>query len=672
MSTTPLVYKYPYDPTGVNASNLVSAEKHTVPREETRAFATLAGPFFTESLVVKDATGKLLAKKTDYVAFEYVADPSEITGKEVCCAILIKNSAISGDIFVTYQAVGGPFSLNVEAITQAIANLEIDARTVAWGDILAKPDYFPPLRHLHDIGDVYGFEYIVNAIEDLRNAILNGDSVAHSAILRRIDDLRSWVNQRLVDTVAIVEEHQRDASNPHKTDKNQIGLGQVQNYPIATEQQAMAGTANNAYMTPLLVAKYVSYKASDALLAHIADKSNPHGVDKAQIGLGLVQNYGMATLLQAAEGTSQLLYVSPMGVTKRIDTMVMPTLNQHIGNQNNPHGTGKGHVGLGNVDNYKTATPAEALLSTTADKFMTPALVYHILANYSKFVDNDAEHGRIWAEIAKLQAIYNAGKQTTTSWAIGTNWGTQVATNMATTRDTDVLIPAGPDRTSSWTSSWTTAWNSIRNTSVVTAIGSSWTTNWSQQTSRATATSAVTNWYSNTSHNTTRSELQSTAWLTTKSTTVSKTTVTGRYTDKWTEVSGATDWFGYYAKAWTSWSKSTTSYWSWSTNTTNMTQKDVVYVTGWDVAKSKTTTWNTNTTWSTGMSKQTSVSGTQLTAWPTSAAVQRNTTKATSVVVPGGAARYSTKQTSFDTSWNTGRATSQQTQYQRQTTTAWS
>jgi hypothetical protein len=103
----------------------------------------------------------------------------------------------------------------------------------------------------------------------------------------------------------------------------------------------------------------------------------------------------MATLAQAGEGTSQILYVTPAGVTKRIETMVLPSLNGHISDANNPHGTTKTQVGLGNVDNYKTATPAEALLSTTADKFLTPALVYHILANYSKFVDNDAEHTRI-------------------------------------------------------------------------------------------------------------------------------------------------------------------------------------------------------------------------------------------------------------------------------------
>ena len=334
----------------------------------------------------------------------------------------------------------------MEAITQAIANLEIDARTVAWGDILAKPDYFPPLRHLHDIGDIYGFEYIVNAIEDLRNAVLNGDTASHSAIIRRIDDLRNWVNQRLVDNIAILEEHIRDASNPHAVNKNQVGLGQVQNFPIATEPQALAGTANNLYMTPYLVAKLVSFKVSDALLTHVADKSNPHGVTKEQVGLGLVQNYGMATLVQAAEGTSQILNVSPAGVTKRIETMVLPTLNQHITNQSNPHAVNKDQVGLGNVDNYKTATPAEALLTTTADKFLTPALVYHILANYSKFTDIADEFTRVWAELAKWQAFYSGGKQTSTVWVTNTAWGTQTGTSVSTSRSTTVLVPAVPSR----------------------------------------------------------------------------------------------------------------------------------------------------------------------------------------------------------------------------------
>ena len=71
------------------------------------------------------------------------------------------------------------------------------------------------------------------------------------------------------------------------------------------------------------------------------------------------------------------------------------------------------------------------------------------------------------------------------------------------------------------------------------------------------------------------------------------------------------------------------------------------------------------------MSQQTSVSGARTTSWDTSDAVERNTSKATSVVVPGDPEHYSAKQTTFATTWNTGRTTSQQTQYQRQTTTGW-
>lgn len=667
MSATPLVYKYPYDPTGVNSQNLVSEEKHTIPREDNRAFATLAGPFFTDSLVVKDASGNILKRKTDYVAFEYVSDPSEITGKEVCCAVLIKNSEIEGDVFVTYQAVGGPFSLNVEAITQAIANLEIDARTVAWGDILAKPDYFPPLRHLHDIGDIYGFEYIVNAIEDLRNAVLNGDTASHSAIIRRIDDLRNWVNQRLVDNIAILEEHIRDASNPHAVNKNQVGLGQVQNFPIATEPQALAGTANDLYMTPYLVAKLVSFKASDALLTHAADKSNPHGVTKEQVGLGLVQNYGMATLVQAAEGTSQILNVSPAGVTKRIETMVLPTLNQHITNQSNPHAVNKNQVGLGNVDNYKTATPAEALLTTTADKFLTPALVYHILANYSKFTDIADEFTRVWAELAKLQATYSGGKQTSTVWVTNTAWGTQAGTSVSTSRSTTVLVPAGPSRVSTWTSTWTSTWNSVRNTSQSTTFGSAWTTNWTQQTTRQTNTSITTNWYYNTGRNTTVQEMVNTVWTKTTGTSYNTTISTGVYTAKWDGSSSV----GHYTQVWTAWSTNGLTGRSWGTQVSNLTAVNKTYLTTWSMAASRTTTWTTNTAWATAMSQQTSMAGSKTTTWATNVAQSRQTSRATSVAVPGGVEHNSTRQTTFDTAWNTGRTTSQQTQYQRQTTTGW-
>ena len=48
------------------------------------------------------------------------------------------------------------------------------------------------------------------------------------------------------------DSHVKSKQNPHSVTKTQIGLGNVQNYEIATSAQAKAGTATNVYMTPKL------------------------------------------------------------------------------------------------------------------------------------------------------------------------------------------------------------------------------------------------------------------------------------------------------------------------------------------------------------------------------------------------------------------------------------
>ena len=95
--------------------------------------------------------------------------------------------------------------------------------------------------------------------------------------------------------------HVSDLKNPHKVTKAQIGLGNVSNFEIATEQEAISGTSNVKYMTPLLTKKaakfYVDKKdvglsnvtnvqqaSKSDFDAHISNKSNPHKVTAAQVG----------------------------------------------------------------------------------------------------------------------------------------------------------------------------------------------------------------------------------------------------------------------------------------------------------------------------------------------------------------------------------------------------
>lgn len=47
--------------------------------------------------------------------------------------------------------------------------------------------------------------------------------------------------------------HKADNANPHKVSQTQVGLGNIQNYAIATQAEAEAGTTNVKYVTPLRV-----------------------------------------------------------------------------------------------------------------------------------------------------------------------------------------------------------------------------------------------------------------------------------------------------------------------------------------------------------------------------------------------------------------------------------
>lgn len=57
------------------------------------------------------------------------------------------------------------------------------------------------------------------------------------------------IAQESGDALANTNAHIADKNNPHETTKTQVGLGSVENYPVASEAEAKAG-ASNRYMTP--------------------------------------------------------------------------------------------------------------------------------------------------------------------------------------------------------------------------------------------------------------------------------------------------------------------------------------------------------------------------------------------------------------------------------------
>lgn len=88
-------------------------------------------------------------------------------------------------------------------------------------------------------------------------------------------------------------DHKNDTSNPHEVTQEQVGLGNVPNVttndqtPTYTEATTLEKTKSGEKLS---IAFGKITKAIADLISHINNKDNPHGVTKAQIGLGKVEN----------------------------------------------------------------------------------------------------------------------------------------------------------------------------------------------------------------------------------------------------------------------------------------------------------------------------------------------------------------------------------------------
>lgn len=375
MSAVPLI-KYPYDPTGKATSNLIVGEEHSMVGLTNKAFVLNYGPFFVNGLILRNkANGQTLQPKSQYIATQLFVDETLRTGLDICSILVVTDTTLPADLVVQvdYQVLGGEFSASVDAIQQLIDSLQIGNQPVTWADIVGKPVLFPPSPHLHDLGDIYGFEYMVAALERLTQAIYTGDSAQFQAIYQYIDHQIAEVEGDIADSNANLTNHLADYNNPHRTTATQVGLGLVSNFATATTAAAQAGTATNLFMTPALTAAAIASQVGNAFAAHIADTGNPHNTTAAQVGLGNVPNYPASTTALAQAGVDNASLMTPALTAAAIAQQALVPLAAHVNNLQNPHNTTAAQVGLGNVSNFATAANADATTGTATNLFMTPA-----------------------------------------------------------------------------------------------------------------------------------------------------------------------------------------------------------------------------------------------------------------------------------------------------------
>jgi hypothetical protein len=353
MSTNTTV-SYDFDPSGTLAANKITGEITVLSAPNYSDFYFIvprAAPYFVESLqIIHLPTSRVLVRGVDWVPSYRFHDASLACAKEIAGAITFYDKTLAGAIRYNYQTIGGPWTLDETKILELLSNAVTDPRVTTWEQVVERPIDFPVIDHQWNLTDLVGMSAVVEAANAIAEAIAESGSAALPA-------------------------HLADHNNPHQVTQAQVGLDQVQNYPIATPTEAATGTATNRYMTPLRTRQAITAVLATTLDVHTADQNNPHGVNAQQVGLGSVANYPVASTTEAQAGASTVKYMTPALVKAAIDSQVMAVLTPHVQSTANPHQTTKAQVALGSVENYPVADTATARAGTSNAHYMTPAMV---------------------------------------------------------------------------------------------------------------------------------------------------------------------------------------------------------------------------------------------------------------------------------------------------------
>lgn len=357
MAVTDLVTPYPFDPTGALLSNLVPSEQQIVTPPNFRDFYFLipkAAPYFGDSLVItlKDLENqsRTLVEGVDFYPTHRFISASRATAKPIYGSITLLDKELAGVVTLKYQTIGGIWTIDEATAAEVLANTLLNPRITSWEVVVDQPIAFPPIDHEWDLVDMVGATEMVEAIDRITAAL---NESGGNAITQHIADLQ----------------------NPHKTTATQVGLGNVQNYAIATDPEATAGLRNDVYMTALRVKSAISFQAGALLKNHTDDHANPHVVTKQQVGLGVVDNFATATNTETVAGALSNRFTTPAGVKAAIDNFSTTTFASHVNNKLNPHEVDKLQVGLALVENFAPAGINDAQAGTRNDMYMTPLRV---------------------------------------------------------------------------------------------------------------------------------------------------------------------------------------------------------------------------------------------------------------------------------------------------------
>lgn len=192
---------YPKDLTMSLASNHIEREVKAFSKAEDRIFVPDGGPFFSQSLIIKDSNGRDLKPQLDYKLLYLNEGATLEAGRDIVSVIWVMKETITS-VLLDYRVVGGDYGNTVNAIMQEIKKAGPIQKNVDWNvNVYGKPHQFPPAPHFHTPDTFTGWQMVYEQLEGIRKAIITGDDVSWEAhynyINRLMNGLETNLNSKL-------------------------------------------------------------------------------------------------------------------------------------------------------------------------------------------------------------------------------------------------------------------------------------------------------------------------------------------------------------------------------------------------------------------------------------------------------------------------------------------
>lgn len=278
----------PLDLKGTKASNRIQNETRVlvkVPDRPHRVLIPRMGAFFEDSNLKLVDQGRLLVKGVDYTTTYLYRELTHLAGKPIYAFLVITNPAVSNNLTLDYQAVGGPFGLDVSELQALLDTIEHgDQNRVDFEDIINKPKAYNPLDHMDEYWQLYGAENTVTVINRIGDVIAAGNEAVEASLDAYAGEYLDQAIAALQERKDLFTDHLNNRNNPHQDTKETVGLGLLNNWPMATVAEHNDASLTNRYTHPQGGMRAITDGPLKSLQAHITDYNNPHRTTYAHIG----------------------------------------------------------------------------------------------------------------------------------------------------------------------------------------------------------------------------------------------------------------------------------------------------------------------------------------------------------------------------------------------------